>query len=122
MLGKRAMTLPLVLTVVASLAGGAGASAACRVPGGDWQAGSRIYHQTCVTCHGESGEGAVAGAPDFRAGILAYPTSTLMQHIKHGFRSRAAPKAMPPKGGNPALDDQDIKNVVDYLYHQFGCG
>jgi cytochrome c5 len=112
----------LALTFVSSLAAGVEASAECRVPGGDWQAGSKIYHQTCITCHGQSGEGVVAGTPDFKAGRLAYPTSTLMQHIKNGFRSRTAPRAMPPKGGNPDLSDQDIKNVLDYLYHQFGCG
>jgi cytochrome c5 len=118
----RRIALVSLLTFVSALAGGAEASAACRVPGGDWRAGTKIYLQTCMTCHGESGEGVVAGVPDLRAGILASSTSTLMQHVKNGFRSRTAPKAMAPKGGNPALSDQDVKNVLDYLYHQFGCG
>jgi cytochrome c5 len=119
---RRNLKVILVLTVVSSLAAGDRASAECRVPGGDWRAGSKIYHQTCIKCHGDSGQGAIAGAPDFRAGVLATPSSTLMQHIENGFRSHTAPRAMPPKGNNPDLGEQDIKNVLDYLYHQFGCG
>jgi mono/diheme cytochrome c family protein len=112
----------LTVACVLSLTAIGVASAECNVSGGDWRAGSKIYHQTCITCHGENGQGTVAGAPDFRAGVLGYPAPTLMEHIKNGFRSRSAPKAMPPKGNNPDLSDQDIKDVLNYLYHQFGCG
>jgi len=53
---------------------------------------------------------------------MAYSTASLFTHIKNGFQSRGRIAAMPPKGGNPALTDADIRNVIAYLRRTFGCG
>lgn len=100
------------------------ASADCSSITGDWQAGRRVYQSTCIACQGRDGRGAVAGAPDFtkNGGVLAKPHQVMVDHIKNGFREPGAPMAMPPKGGNASLTDQDLDNVHAYLHHQFGCG
>lgn len=99
------------------------ARADCGFAGGDWNAGDKIYHETCVACHGGDGRGTIPGAPDFtkKGGPLAKPHNLLTSHIKNGFQAPGAPMAMPPKGGNPDLSDQDIMNVHAYLHHRFGC-
>jgi mono/diheme cytochrome c family protein len=95
----------------------ANAAEDCGESDGDWHAGSAIYHQTCVACHGVR-----AGVPDFATGVMAYSTRSLLRHIKNGFHVPGRPLAMPPKGNNPALTDEDIRNVLAYLRHAFGCG
>lgn len=72
--------------------------------------GKKIYEATCVACHGAG----IAGAPKF--GDKAQWTA----HISHGMDGlyAAAIKGkgiMPPKGGNPALSDADVKAAVDYM-------
>ena len=98
------------------------AASECRDTPGDWKAGDAIYHQTCIDCHGQEGHGVRRGVPDFTSGVMAYPVASLAAHIKNGFGSSGRSLAMPPKGGNPALTDEDIRNVIAYLRHSFGCG
>lgn len=114
----------LALSAAFSLAFAAEALADCGYNGGDPKAGNAIYHETCVACHGEDGRGVVPGAPDFtkKGGPLSKPHSLLTQHIMNGFQEPGAPLAMPPKGGNPELDEQQIKDVHAYLHKAFGCG
>lgn len=116
----RAFALSALLVVGMS----AEASADCGFSDGDAKAGDAVYHQTCVACHGDDGRGVVPGAPDFskKGGVLSEPHAMLNDHIKNGFQAPGAPMAMPPKGGNPSLTDQDIANVHAYLHKRFGCG
>lgn len=88
----------------------------------DIAAGKRVYNETCTACHGPSGKGAVPGAPDFRrsGGVLSQSDSVLFDRILHGYRSAGSPMSMPPKGGNPGLTEQDVKNVLAYLHQAFG--
>lgn len=101
-----------------------GLAAECAFKEGDAKAGAAIFDQTCIACHGEDGKGVVPGAPDFtkKGGVLTKPHAVLQDHIKNGFSSPDSPLSMPPGGGNPALTDQDIKNVHAYLHERFGCG
>jgi len=82
----------------------------------------QIYQQTCSTCHGSDGKGAFPGVPDFTGpyGRLSKPDNVLFKHIKEGFQSPGNVLAMPPRGGNPNLSDNDLKSVLDYLMNQFG--
>jgi cytochrome c5 len=114
----------LTLGLLLSVGFGAQAWADCSFKGGDAKNGDVIYHETCVACHGEKGTGEVPGAPDFtkKGGVLSKPHSVLTQHIKDGFHEPGVPLAMPPKGANPDLSDQDIMDVHQYLHKQFGCG
>jgi cytochrome c5 len=72
--------------------------------------GKKVYDTTCMACHGTGVAGApkfgdkAAWAPRIKAGMDALYTSAL--------KGKAA---MPPKGGNTALPDADVKAAVDYM-------
>ena len=90
--------------------------------GKDTGQGARIYKTTCIACHGAKGQGVVPGTPDFRDpnGPLSQDDDILFDHIKNGFQSPGSMMAMPPKGGNPSLSDDDIRAVIAYLRETFG--
>lgn len=85
------------------------------------QAGRQVYTQTCIVCHGADGRGAIRGTPDFtrRDGPLAKSDDTLLQHAERGFQTPGSPMAMPPKGGNARLSEQDLKNAIAYMRREF---
>lgn len=88
---------------------------------GDPVAGEATYSQICIACHGPGGTGVQGlGKPlttsEFVAGLS---DSDFHDFIVRG-RDVSDPAnttgvAMPPKGGNPALKDQDIYNVIAYV-------
>jgi len=80
------------------------------------------YDKTCIACHGGDGKGAFPGTPNFTSsdGVLSKSDSVLIDHITNGFQSEGSPMAMPPKGGNPNLDDSGIKAVLSYIRETFG--
>ena len=104
--------------------GGSDTTATTQAPGGgtgDIAAGSAIYASTCTACHGANAEGieglGKALAPsDF---VVDHTEQELADFIAVG-RSAGDPDNesgvdMPPKGGNPSLDDQDLLDVSAYL-------
>ncbi len=84
--------------------------------------GKAVYDGTCIACHGADGMGALPGAPDFRRkdGPLTKSDAILIKHITQGFKGPDSPMAMPPKGGNPALTDREIREVLRYIRQKFG--
>ncbi len=89
--------------------------------GGQPEAGTRVYQGTCIACHGANGKGVIPGAPNFNApdGPLGKPDEMLLLHVRDGFQQPGSPMPMPPKGGNPSLTEQDLKNVIAYLHRAF---
>jgi cytochrome c5 len=82
-------------------------AAAPAAAGGD---AKKIYDTTCVVCHGAG----IAGAPKF--GDKAAWAPLLKTGVPTLYATAIKGKgAMPPKGGNPALSDNDIKAAVDYM-------
>jgi mono/diheme cytochrome c family protein len=83
--------------------------------------GAAIYSGTCTACHGGNLEGIDGlGKPlapsDF---VVSQTEAELAAFIKVG-RSTSDPANttgvdMPPKGGNPSLDDQDLLDVSAYI-------
>jgi cytochrome c5 len=72
--------------------------------------GKMLYEHVCVACHGAG----VAGAPKFGdksawAPRIAQGVDTLYTHALKG------KGAMPPKGGQLATPDAEIKAAVDYM-------
>ena len=75
--------------------------------------GRKIFESTCVACHGAG----IAGAP--KAGDKAAWAPRLKAGMNALYASALKGKgAMPPKGGNNALADADVKAAVDYLASQ----
>jgi cytochrome c5 len=76
--------------------------------------GQQVYEATCVACHGAG----IAGAPklgdktQWAKHIAKGPNALYASAIK-GVQGSAG--AMPPKGGNPALSDAEVRAAVDYM-------
>jgi len=83
--------------------------------------GESTYQSSCVACHGADGAGVLPGVPDLTStdGPLALADAVLVKRIAEGFQSPGSPMAMPPRGGNPGLSDEDIKAVVRYMRQEF---
>lgn len=102
-------------------------SAALAAAGGDEElagyiaSGNKQFHSMCVVCHGAGGAGIKGNGKalannDF---VRALDDEALLAFIKQG-RAPTDPKnttgiQMPPKGGNPAMSDDDILDVIAYL-------
>jgi cytochrome c5 len=97
-------------------AAAAPAGGAAPAPGAQQAAaadGKATYNGLCMACHGAG----LAGAPKFGdkaqwAKRIAQGQATLYEHAIKGIR------AMPAKGGNPALSDEQVKAAVDYMVAQ----
>jgi cytochrome c5 len=105
----------LVLLAAAALSGAAASAFAA-------PDGAKIYEGTCIVCHGPEGRGALPGVPDFTAQKkrLANSEATLLKRVRNGYQSPGSPMAMPPKGGNSTLTDDDLKAVIKYMRRTFG--
>lgn len=100
-----------VVSVVTPAPAPASTTAPAAVAGaGDLAKGEQVYAANCVSCHGAGVLGApkladkAAWGPRIAKGNDALHTSAL-----NGY------KTMPPKGGNAALKDDEVKAAVDYM-------
>jgi len=80
-------------------------------PGRD---GQQIYQAACVACH----DPGIAGAPKLGdkgqwAKRIARGVDTLYASAVNGIQGSAG--VMPPKGGNLALSNAEVKAAVDYI-------
>jgi mono/diheme cytochrome c family protein len=88
---------------------------------GDATAGQQLFIGTCAACHGPGGEGIQGlGKPlttsEFTPGLS---DDQLVDFIKKG-RDPSDPLnttgiGMPSKGGNPALSDDDLHDIVAFI-------
>ncbi len=96
--------------VATPMAAATPAPAAAPAPAGAAAKGKSIYESSCVACHAAG----VAGAP--KAGDKTAWAPRLKTGKDALYASALKGKgAMPPKGGNMALPDADVKTAVDYL-------
>ena len=83
--------------------------------------GKEYFLQTCAACHGKDAKGLPKLGKDLTISKFVQEESNekLVKFIEQG-RLPSDPLnttgvAMPPKGGNPALTDQQIIDIVSYL-------
>jgi cytochrome c5 len=94
-----------------TVGGGGQASAAA---GG--QSGEEVFKSTCAACH----QTGVAGAPKF--GDKAAWAPRIKQGLKELLHSALnGKKAMPPKGGNASLSDDEVARAVVYRANHAGA-
>lgn len=78
--------------------------------GADLAKGEKIYAATCLACHGAG----VLGAPKFGDKAAWGPRIAKGIDVLHANALNGV-NMMPPRGGNAALKDEDLKLAVDYM-------
>ena len=111
----------VILAVLLAACGGGGDGNTPAGPAGDAAKGQTVFAGTCSSCHGPDAKGLPGLGKDLTTSEFVRTQSDvdLVNFIKVG-RPASDPANttgvdMPPKGGNPALTDQDIADVVAYL-------
>ncbi len=135
MFSKSSVLFIVVMLLMVALAacGGGGDSAssgggtsgqaeeAAPVSMGDPDAGKEQYDMLCIACHGPGGEGIEGLGKPFTTSEFLRERSDeeMVEFIKIG-RPMSDPLNttgvdMPPKGGNPALTDDQILDIIAYV-------
>lgn len=118
--------LVMSLALVACGGGGGGetvaeAPAATATPSGDPVAGKAQFDAVCIACHGPGGVGVEGLGKPFTTSefLLTVNDQELLEFVKTG-RPISDPANttgvdMPPKGGNPALTDDQLMDIIAYI-------
>ncbi len=94
---------------------------AAAAPVGDAAKGGKIYSTACVACHGPDAKGVTGLGKDLTTSewVGQQSDTQLVEFIKKGRDAGDALNttgvAMPPKGGNPAMSEQEIADIVAYI-------
>jgi len=122
--GVLGLVLLATVTTLADSSPSPNGSPSSALPG-DPTKGGALYATNCATCHGanlEGGIGAVLNPIDKLPGIPnGLDPTFLIAIITNGRQPQSGdPKstAMPAKGGNSNLSDQDIKDLAAYIIQQ----
>lgn len=90
-------------------------------PSGDPVAGKAQFDTVCIACHGPGGVGVEGLGKPFTTSefLLTVSDEELLTFIKTG-RPISDPANttgvdMPPKGGNPALTDEQLIDIIAYI-------
>ena len=88
---------------------------------GDAVAGKKLYDTACIACHGPDAVGVQGLGKSWvtSAFIKSETDAQILEFVKKG-RPASDPANttgvdMPAKGGNPALTDQDLTNIIAYM-------
>lgn len=88
---------------------------------GDPVAGEEQYNQVCIACHGPGGQGVEGLGKPFTTSdfVASQSDEELLEFIKQGrpidHPDNTTGVDMPPKGGNPALTDEQILDIIAYI-------
>lgn len=90
-------------------------------PAGNPEKGKELFATTCAACHGPNGEGVTGLGKDMTTSefIAGLSDEEMLAFIKTG-RSISDPLNttkvdMPPKGGNPALTDEQLVDIIAFI-------
>ena len=98
-------------------------TATASAPVGDATKGEAAFQATCIACHGADALGVVNLGKSLHASdsefMRTHSDDELVEFIKVGRQPddplNTTGIAMPPKGGNPAVSDEDLYNIVAWL-------
>ena len=77
--------------------------------------GQRVYNGLCLSCHNGLPNIPKVGDKAAWESRIAQGMALLYEHSIKGFISEGGLIAMPPKGGNLNLTDEEVKAAVDYM-------
>jgi len=114
------LVLLLALTVSLTACGGNSEPALAQASNGNPAKGQENF-TACSACHGPTGEGVPGLGKDMtKSKFIAGKTDDeLVAFIKTGRPASDSLNTtgvdMPPKGGNPALSEEDLYDIVAYI-------
>ncbi len=115
--GLRALVLVSMALTMTACGGRGGSSASTE----EFAQGLVHFRKTCAICHGQNAEGTPRLGKNLNknAFVASKTDEELVQFLKDG-RPATHPDNergvdMPPKGGNPAITDNDLRLIVVYL-------
>ena len=132
-MSKRGVSLILLAAAAALLiaaCGGSGSGSGAQVSAeaakyagltGDPAKGKVSFDSTCVSCHGPDAKGIAGLGKDLTTSEWAksQPDAELILFLTlgrpAGHELNTTGVYMPPRGGNPALKDQDLADIVAYV-------
>lgn len=88
---------------------------------GDIVNGKAKFATTCTACHGQDAKGMTGLGKDLHnnAFIAGMSDADAVKFLKTGRTANdplnTTKVDMPPKGGNPALNDKDLQDIVAYI-------
>ena len=94
---------------------------AASLPVGDPASGQTLFSASCSSCHGADAKGITGVGKDLTTGEFTSSMSDdeFLTFIKTGRPSGDPANTtgidMPPKGGNPALSDAQILDIIAYI-------
>ena len=109
---------PALLLVAAGTLAACGSKAS---PFGDAKAGYAAFLTTCTTCHGADAKGIPGLGKDLTTSefLRGQTDEQTLAFLLTGRRAddplNTTGVDMPPKGNNPALSEDDLKNIIAYL-------
>ena len=113
----------LLITLMLTACGGDSGTEQAAVSSGDVAKGEELYNSVCIACHGPDGAGIEGLGKPFAGSefIAGNDDEALLAFVKVG-RPASDPANttgvdMLPKGGNPALTDANIIDIIAYLAH-----
>jgi len=82
--------------------------------------GKAHYQRVCVACHGAQGQGVGRlGTPLVTSAVLQQADDQVVAFLKAGRLpgdpANTTGMLMPPRGGNPKLTDDDLRDITAYL-------
>jgi mono/diheme cytochrome c family protein len=119
-------TIAMVLVLLMTACGGGDDSSseptdAPAASQGDAVAGEPLFQSTCAACHGPDAKGLPNLGKDMTTStfIASNSDDELLAFVKTG-RPVSDPDNttgvdMPPKGGNPALTDEQLLDIIAYI-------
>ena len=115
------LLLAALVVALAACGGGGAAPTKSSMPAGDATKGAQVFAGTCSACHGPDAKGLPGLGKDMTIStfIKGLSDDDFIKFLKVGRptsdKLSTTGVDMPPKGGNPALTDQDLANVIAYI-------